>query len=198
MLLWSLSVSLVHKTAEIPETLSAMFNKWWGRCCNRPSVGVCILTINVHELHAWKKIRVKKKVVLHHSPALHSLFPLSRNTSCQRALLRSRTYRTIWFVLFFDLLKKVTSCTFFYLFFNIQPSNSIAALNHCFLMLCHFLSDRKCPEFLQSRKRGSYGRGLAYSIKKEVAAGLYMVATPAFQHGHSRSRSWIVPADETR
>lgn len=108
LLLWSLSVSLVHKTPEIPETLSAVFNKWWGHCCNRPSVGVCVRTINVHELHAWKKDKdkkKKKKVVLHHSPTLHSLFPPSRNTSCQIALQGSRISRTHRFVLLFDLIK---------------------------------------------------------------------------------------------
>lgn len=109
MLLWSLLVPLLHKPPEIPETLSAVFNKWWGRCCNRPSVGVCVLTINVHELHAWKKDKDKKKVGLHHSPAPHSLFPLSRNTSCQRALPPSRISRTDWFALFFELMNEVSS-----------------------------------------------------------------------------------------
>lgn len=109
MLLWSLLVPLLHKPPEIPETLSAVFNKWWGRCCNRPSVGVCVLTINVHELHAWKKDKDKKKVGLHRSPAPHSLFPLSRNTSCQRALPPSRIRRTNWFALFFDLMNEFSS-----------------------------------------------------------------------------------------
>lgn len=124
----------------------SVFNKWWGRCCNRPSVGVCVLTINVHELHAWKKDKDKKKkrkklCYITRRICTHYFSP-SRNASCQRALLGSRISRTHWCVLFFHLMNKVPSdkisfFVFWYPTFHFNPFP-----NHCFLMLCHFQSDR--------------------------------------------------------
>lgn len=123
------------------------------------------------------KDKKEKKVVLHHSPALHSLFPPSRNTSCQRAFLRSRISRTQRFVLFFDFMNDVPSGTNMFFVFFFSP--------------CHFQSDRN--------KRGGATVGvLVWSRKQEVAASLHVAATSAFQHDRGRSRSWIVAADETK